>query len=90
MGTGETMDKPVCANKGGIEVELVEGKTYDWCLCGRSTKQPFCDGSHSCTELRPWKFKATKSAKISLCGCKRTKSPPFCDDSHETIEGHLV
>ena len=23
-----------------------EGKTYYWCSCGRSAKQPFCDGEH--------------------------------------------
>ncbi|MBI3315106.1 MAG: CDGSH iron-sulfur domain-containing protein, partial [Candidatus Omnitrophica bacterium] len=22
---------------------------YVWCACGRSQKQPFCDGSHSST-----------------------------------------
>ena len=35
-------------------VQKVEaGKTYAWCACGRSENQPFCDGSHSVTDLRP-------------------------------------
>ena len=25
---------------------VIRSKTYYWCSCGRSQKQPFCDGSH--------------------------------------------
>ena len=25
-------------------VDVVEGKSYYWCTCGKSSKQPFCDG----------------------------------------------
>ena len=28
----------------GVTVE--KGKTYAWCTCGLSVKNPFCDGSH--------------------------------------------
>lgn len=28
-------------------VEVEEEKTYDWCSCGKSKNQPFCDGSHA-------------------------------------------
>ena len=27
-------------------VDVEEGKSYEWCACGRSANQPFCDGSH--------------------------------------------
>jgi CDGSH-type Zn-finger protein len=28
-------------------VDVVEGKKYLWCACGKSKRQPFCDGSHN-------------------------------------------
>jgi len=39
-------EKPAIAGKEPIGVEVEEGKTYWWCTCGRSAKQPLCDGSH--------------------------------------------
>ena len=29
-----------------IGFDVLEGKSYFWCTCGISSKQPFCDGSH--------------------------------------------
>ena len=40
------MDERVIAQKGPFKVEVEAGKTYWWCACGRSAKQPFCVGSH--------------------------------------------
>jgi CDGSH-type Zn-finger protein len=40
------------AQKGPFAVEVEAGKAYFWCACGRSAKQPFCDGSHEVTDLR--------------------------------------
>nr|XP_042138649.1 CDGSH iron-sulfur domain-containing protein 3, mitochondrial isoform X1 [Peromyscus maniculatus bairdii] len=36
--------KPVVAQKTPIRLELVAGKTYRWCVCGRSKKQIQCGG----------------------------------------------
>ena len=33
--------------KNPYKVKVEKGKTYSWCACGLSQKQPFCDGSHS-------------------------------------------
>lgn len=63
-----------------IEVEL--GKSYFWCSCGLSQKQPFCDGSHKGSEFSPVKYQATESKKVFFCGCKITASQPLCDGSH--------
>jgi hypothetical protein len=38
------------------QVELEAGKRYAWCRCGRSNKQPFCDGSHAGTGIEPLMF----------------------------------
>jgi CDGSH-type Zn-finger protein len=37
---------PVIAGRAPIEVEVVAGKSYWWCACGRSATRPLCDGSH--------------------------------------------
>nr|XP_020038391.1 CDGSH iron-sulfur domain-containing protein 3, mitochondrial-like [Castor canadensis] len=44
----KTPAKPVVALKKPIKVELVAGKTYRWCVCGRSKKQVrfLCYPSH--------------------------------------------
>lgn len=36
--------------------DLIAGKRYLWCSCGRSAKQPFCDGSHVGTHFTPVPF----------------------------------
>ncbi|PHS18929.1 MAG: glutamate synthase [Kangiella sp.] len=64
-------------------IESVEaGKTYMWCACGKSSKQPFCDGSHAGTGMAPTIYKATETRNIMFCGCKQTKKAPICDGSH--------
>ncbi len=72
---------PKIAQKGPYEVS-VEPKTYAWCTCGLSSKQPFCDASHKGTDFRSLKFEITEPQTVFLCGCKQTKTPPYCDGSH--------
>lgn len=71
--------------RGPIVFGLEEGKTYAWCTCGLSAKQPFCDGSHAGTEYQPLLYKATATEKVMLCGCKRAMTAPFCDGTHLQI-----
>ena len=40
------MEKPTISQKGPYKVKVEKDKTYFWCACGLSQKQPFCDGSH--------------------------------------------
>ncbi len=65
-----------------IGVDVLEGKSYFWCTCGKSCKQPFCDGSHKGTEFSPLVYKAEQSKKVFFCTCKKTKDQPLCDGSH--------
>ena len=65
-----------------IGVNVVEGKSYYWCTCGKSSKQPFCDGSHKGSDFAPLQYKASQSKKVFFCTCKLTKDPPLCDGSH--------
>lgn len=68
-----------------IEVTIEAGKTYWWCACGLSKKQPFCDGSHKGTLIAPVPYKTTEAGTKWLCICKRTGTPPLCDGSHQQI-----
>jgi CDGSH-type Zn-finger protein len=78
-------DEPICAQKGPYQVALDAGKAYFWCTCGRSTRQPFCDGSHKTTSLQPHRFVAESSGTFNLCGCKSTDDRPFCDGTHNLV-----
>jgi CDGSH-type Zn-finger protein len=66
-------------------VELEEGRSYAWCRCGRSSRQPFCDGSHKGTGIEPLCFVARSTGAVNLCGCKQTGDEPFCDGSHNML-----
>ena len=76
------MNKPIRAGDSAIALEVEKGKSYFWFSCGKSLKQPLCDGSHKETEFKPIAFKADKTKKIFFCACKQTKNQPFCDGSH--------
>lgn len=78
------MSDPVIAKTGPYVVELEPGD-YFWCACGKSAKQPFCDGSHKGSEFSPVKFTMTEKKKVGLCGCKHTNNKPFCDGTHKSI-----
>ncbi|MBL8654546.1 MAG: CDGSH iron-sulfur domain-containing protein [Alphaproteobacteria bacterium] len=79
------MADPVVAQKAPYPVDVEAGKTYWWCACGRSKKQPFCDGSHSGTGIQPMKYEAGDAKKLFFCGCKATKNQPLCDGGHKGL-----
>lgn len=79
------MAEAVCAQKEPYEVDVEAGRAYFWCACGRSAKQPFCDGSHSGTDIQPVRYKAERAETVYFCGCKSTKDRPFCDGTHNTL-----
>ena len=70
------------AGDSAISIEVEKGKSYYWCSCGKSAKQPFCDGSHKGTDFTPLAYKAEENKKMFFCACKQTSNPPFCDGSH--------
>ena len=79
------MKKGIWAGDSPIGVDVLEGKSYYWCSCGKSAKQPFCDASHKGTSFRPVVYKATETKKMYFCGCKSTSNQPFCDGTHSKI-----
>ncbi|HEY5210083.1 MAG TPA: adenylate/guanylate cyclase domain-containing protein [Stellaceae bacterium] len=85
LDTPIEIEGPVVAGKKPVMIEVVAGETYYWCACGRSKNQPFCDGSHTATQLTHLPYTAQKSGRDLLCLCKHTRNPPFCDGSHFRI-----
>ena len=79
------MTEPIPAQKAPYMASVEEGRSYYWCACGRSNKQPFCDGSHIETEFEPLKWVADESGEKLFCACKHTKGQPICDGSHNQI-----
>jgi len=69
--------------KKPYKVKVEKGKTYFWCACGFSQKQPFCDGSHKKEgKIKSIKYLSSENKEVYFCGCKMTKNTPFCDGSH--------
>lgn len=83
------MPEPKIAQKGPYVLETAVG-TYEWCACGHSKTQPFCDGSHKAAGFGgmpnfPLLAEVTEAGPKEWCGCKHTKTPPYCDDTHKTL-----
>jgi CDGSH-type Zn-finger protein len=78
------MTEPVIFDKKPTVMTLEPG-TYYWCSCGRSGKQPFCDGAHQGSGFTPQAFEITEQKQVALCLCKKTQNPPFCDGYHTKL-----
>ena len=76
---------PEIGGRKPLPINVEAGKSYWWCACGRSKKQPFCDGSHKGTGLEPHRFVADSSGIFNLCGCKGTDDRPNCDGTHNML-----
>src|SRR5271154_1477865 len=63
---------PVVARKYPFPTNLEPNKTYFWCACGLSKKQPFCDGSHKSTSFSPVQYQAAEAGPKWFCVCKQT------------------
>lgn len=79
------MSEPVVVDRKPIATDIQANKDYYWCACGLSAKQPFCDGSHASTDIKPVKFSPDKDSTAHLCMCKHTSNPPYCDGSHAKL-----
>ena len=76
--------KPVVFAKCPAVLDAEPGE-YWWCSCGRSSHQPFCDGSHKGTGMAPVRVTIDAAKKVAWCNCKHSGSAPFCDGSHSRL-----
>jgi CDGSH-type Zn-finger protein len=77
-------EKPQIPSKSPC-VETVKPGTYYWCSCGKSSKQPFCDGAHKGSSFQPMKIEITEEKKVAWCNCKYSEKKPFCDGAHKKL-----
>ncbi|MCG6659617.1 glutamate synthase [Halomonas campisalis] len=84
------MSKPVISDNKPIKTPLEKGKTYTFCMCGRSGDQPFCDGSHAGTGIKPKQFTVEQDGDAYLCRCKHSKNLPYCDGTHKAFGSDQV
>jgi len=84
------MENPVVAANTPVKVELEKDQEYYFCVCGRSARQPYCDGSHAGTGFKPMPFTAEEDGEAYLCRCKHTANSPYCDGSHKQFSAAQV
>jgi len=84
------MTAPTIADNKPVKVALETGKKYYFCMCGRSSNQPFCDGSHKGSEFSPMAFECDTSKDYYLCRCKHSGNKPYCDGSHKQFADNEV
>lgn len=80
------MTKVICPQKAPYAIHVEAGKTYFWCTCGKSQKQPFCDGAHKGSGFKSIPYQATETKTVYFCGCKHTQQAPLCDGSHHLLD----
>jgi len=80
------MSTPDIPQKNPLPVDVEEGRKYFWCSCGKSDRQPFCDGSHQGTEFLPLTYVAETTRTLYFCACKHTRGEPLCDGSHNSLD----
>lgn len=78
------MENPIIAQKAPFVMDLKPGK-YAWCACGKSAKQPYCDGSHKGSGITPIIEEITSEKKVAWCGCKQSEKKPYCDGTHKRL-----
>ena len=75
---------PIIASKMPAVLKLEPGE-YWWCSCGKSSKQPFCDGSHQGSSFQPKQVMIDEEKSIALCNCKHSGNGAFCDGAHSKL-----
>jgi CDGSH-type Zn-finger protein len=78
---------PLAAGYYPVSVYLYRGKKYDWCSCGHSWSNPFCNGQCKfiTTRCRPIAFNVSESGYYKLCNCKQSANAPFCNGTERLL-----
>jgi len=78
--------RPFIAKRRPYVTELKPGIVYEWCACGLSEDQPFCDGSsHRNTPFEPVIITVEERTRVALCQCKHSDKAPYCNGIHGDV-----
>ena len=83
--TANIPTSPIINRLYPMHVAVQQGKKYYWCSCGMSATQPWCDGSHKGTDMKPIEWVAPSNTKYNFCMCKQSKTKPICNLTHLTL-----
>lgn len=80
----------VISDKFPSGIRLNHGESVNFCTCGLSSNQPYCDNSHiGFSQKYPktvsFRGKTASERSPPLCNCKYSKHLPYCDDSHKHL-----
>lgn len=78
---------PIISGYFPYNVYLQKGKVYNWCGCGASLTQPWCDQICNAlpTRTRPTVFNVDESGYYKICNCKFSANAPFCNNTHRDV-----
>ena len=66
-------------------IDVSDGDTKVFCMCGLSNNGPFCDGSHRTTNFTPKVINFEEDKTLYVCGCQQSSNRPFCDGTHANL-----
>lgn len=65
------------------EYVTLESGTFSFCSCGKSTKLPFCDGSHHGRKFIMVHFKIAEKREAWLCNFQQPKNAVLENQTHK-------
>ena len=67
-------------------VDEISGKKF-YCVCGESSKKPYCDGSYEKldTGKLPKEFEVSEAKRMAICDCGQSDKSPLCDGTHSKL-----
>lgn len=87
MDSEDSPGLPAAPRLSPYYFQVRANRSYLWCSCGLSKRQPFCDLSHLGTGFEPVPYRAEADGEVLFCGCKQTGEAPFCDGTHSNLAG---
>lgn len=80
------MHKMALWQKTPFIIATTENVSLAFCMCGKTQKAPYCDGSHKGCGVSPHVEKFSKAKNVAICGCGLSANRPFCDGSHKNCD----
>ncbi|MDQ7048933.1 MAG: glutamate synthase-related protein [Enterobacterales bacterium] len=68
-----------------FKIDVSDGETKVFCMCGLSNNGPYCDGTHKSTSITPKVVSFDEDKSVFICGCQQSSNRPFCDGTHTKL-----